>query len=143
MITQIRESQIGFTLIELMITVAIVGILAAIAIPAYQDYTRRARFSEIVLAMAPYKAGVAECAADLGTVTGCNAGGNGIPAAIAAAEGGITSLAVANGVITVTPVAQNGIVATDTLIATPTITTGNRVSWVLSVAAVTAGYVKE
>ncbi len=57
-----RSMQKGFTLIELMIVVAIIGILAAVALPAYQDYTVRAKVSEVVLAAASAKTAVAESA---------------------------------------------------------------------------------
>lgn len=66
----------GFTLIELMITITIVGILASIAIPAYQDYTRRARYSEIVLATSAYKTAIVECMYDNGNDPApCDGGG--------------------------------------------------------------------
>jgi type IV pilus assembly protein PilA len=64
---QINRQQ-GFTLIELMIVVAIIGILAAVAIPAYKDYTTRAKMSEVLVMMEPAKLAVSETVSSMGSL---------------------------------------------------------------------------
>ncbi len=76
----ISKAIAGFTLIELMIVIAIVGILAAIAIPAYQSYANRAKFTEVVSATAPYKLGFEVCIQQTNSLTECIPGKNGMPA---------------------------------------------------------------
>jgi prepilin-type N-terminal cleavage/methylation domain-containing protein len=116
----VKKVQAGFTLIELMIVVAIIGILAAVAIPAYQDYVLKAKFAEVESTASAYKTAVAVCAQELGTLTGCDLGSNGIPATQATTH--VTSIGVASGVITVTPTATTN--ALSTLILTPTMGVG-------------------
>lgn len=67
-----RSVQKGFTLIELMIVVAIIGILAAVALPAYQDYTKRAKMSEVVLAASSCRTSITEAYAALSAGPGAN-----------------------------------------------------------------------
>ena len=91
-----KSIQKGFTLIELMIVVAIIGILAAVALPAYQDYTIRARTSELILAASAARTSVTEGAQGLNTLTGAGSG-------MAIGTGGKISAATvsANGLITI------------------------------------------
>ncbi len=69
-----KQIQQGFTLIELMIVVAIIGILAAVALPAYQDYTVRAKMSEVILAMSACRTSITEVYQSGGTATAPAAG---------------------------------------------------------------------
>jgi type IV pilus assembly protein PilA len=121
-----RKAQQGFTLIELMIVIAIIGILAAIALPAYQDYTIRSRVSEAVALASGAKATVgeniaAENAVNANACRGVNT--------FSTATKNVASLACANGVLTiVTTTAAGGI----TLTLTPTLVAAG-VNWACAV----------
>ena len=108
----LKQTQKGFTLIELMIVIAIIGILAAVAVPQYSSYTKRAKFSEVVLATTEFKtpAEIAVQTGAAGTLADLNHGKLGIPPAINASNPGVgahvTSVELVNGVITATGAAS-------------------------------------
>jgi type IV pilus assembly protein PilA len=122
--------QKGFTLIELMIVVAIIGILAAIAIPAYQDYTIRAQVSEGMNLAAAAKAAVAESFLNRG-VAPLNRSVAGMSGAATDTNGKyVTQVNVTNGTITVTYGNEaNAQINTQTLEIVPYVTNDNSVAW--------------
>ncbi len=134
------KSMQGFTLIELMIVIAILGILLAIAIPAYQDYQVRARVSEGLNVAAAAKLAVSESYSSTNALPGSNSAA-GLPAAGSITGNNVASVTVgASGVITIayTDLAPIG---ASTLLLTPSASpTAGSVEWTCSSAAIADKY---
>jgi type IV pilus assembly protein PilA len=129
-----KQIQKGFTLIELMIVVAIIGILAAVALPAYQDYTIRAKVSELVLAASGFKTSIAEKAMTDASLTSA---GVGLTVSVSGkvAGGSVTDA----GVVTITG-SQTTVGTAVTIVLTPTLTTDGKVTWACGTGANSAIY---
>ena len=127
---RVNKSQQGFTLIELMIVVAIIGILAAIAIPAYQDYTARSQMSEALTLAAGAKTAVTEYYTSEGGFPSNNTSA-GLAAADSIEGNYVDSVSVSGGLITVTMKDETGVsegIRGKTL-ALSAATTGSSVQW--------------
>lgn len=134
---QFPSPQAGFTLIELLIVVAIIGILAAIAVPQYQTYTKKAKFTEVINSTASLKTAIEGCLLAGNAESDCEAGENGVPANSFQAYGNITSLATGtNAVITAT---GSSSVDGATFTLTPTKTAGGSVTWAKGGTCLTTG----
>ena len=124
------KMQKGFTLIELMIVIAILGILMAIAIPAYQDYTVRAKISEAMTMASPAKLAVAETLSSTNVLPADNAAAG---YAFPGVTSFVTGIAIVNGVITV-GTANTG--TTGNLVLTPTqVGTTAQLTWSCATAS--------
>jgi type IV pilus assembly protein PilA len=126
-----KRVQQGFTLIELMIVVAIIGILAAVALPAYQDYTTRAKVSEVIIMASPAKLAVAETSSSIGGLGSLTASSTGYAFPGATKYVSLVEILDTTGVVRVTSTVPN---ATGTILLTPTDVGSGQLKWVCSSA---------
>jgi len=130
-----RAVQQGFTLIELMIVVAIIGILAAVALPAYRDYSVRAKVSELILAASSGKTQVAEFVNTNGAMPTAASLGLASQTSKYVASLAYTQTNASVGVLTVTATAAESAISGGTLALTGTINASGQVDWACAAAS--------
>lgn len=134
-----NPQEAGFTLIELLIVIGIMAILMSLAMPAYQQYIRKAHYAEIIEAAAPLKLAVALCFQETGALHGCRSGQHNIPHL---GEHGVLQRGEVKrlGVVHMIPREAFGLHASDDLILSPT-RSGEQLIWQIKGGAVAKGYV--
>lgn len=134
------SSQTGFTLIELMIVIVIIGILAAIALPTYQTYTKKARFTEVVLAATTVKTNINVCFQGRGNyiLSNCDSIAKvSIDAAAVTAPNNVNAISITPNTALVTAIGEASVdSATYTLLPTPNNST---LTWTTGGTCIAAG----
>ena len=138
-----NPSQTGFTLMEMLIAIAIVAILTTLTIPTFSRYLKRAHYTELVNAITPFKIGVSECFQINGSLDDCSSNANGVPEDInnTSKKSLVKSIKTQKGIITATPKSSLGFTEKDTYILTPS-TDNDNLIWATSGGGVDAGYTR-
>lgn len=127
----------GFTLIEIMVVIAIIGVLASLAIPVYTNYSNKTKFTEVIQAVAPLKLAVELCANETGGLKECVNGKNGVPDAFFVSNptegfnGYIATILVEDGGV-ITATSQNIKTGNDTnftYVLKPSLQANGQVTW--------------